>query len=118
VQVQLTTRVPARFDLNRVKGLGTAADKVHDLKLIAFIQASLSPEIPRDNFAIELNGHAIGFHAEDFHKGEQSERGASVAEFPLFPIDVKFHLPMRIPFAIGELYSARRSTNLRVEVRP
>ena len=106
-----------RFDLECVKRIVTASNKMHHLEPVSFIEAGLGPAIPRNNVAIQLYRHPVSFHAENFHKGGQRKRSGRVGKIPFFPIDMKFHLPRKKSKGSG-YYSALRNANFRVEVRP
>ena len=97
--------------------LSSAADEVDDLEFVAFVERGLSPAVARHDVAIQFHGHAISFHAEGFQQRGEGKRCRSVAEIPLFPIDLKFH-DAEAGNLVGYLYSALRSTNFRVAVRP
>ena len=68
-----------------------AADEVDDFQLISFVECGLGPAIARNNVAIQFYGHAVGLHAESFHKRGEGKGRRSVGEVALFPIDLKFH---------------------------
>jgi hypothetical protein len=47
----------------------TAADEVNNFQTVAFPEGCLSPEFAWHDVAIELNGHAIVFHAQLLYQG-------------------------------------------------
>ena len=50
----------------------TAADEVNNFQTVAFPERRLGPEFAWHDVAIELNGHAIVFHAQLHHqRGER-----------------------------------------------
>lgn len=62
-----------------------------DLQAVAFVEMSFGPAVTRHDVAIELNGDAVGFHSEDFHKGDEGEGIRSIGKRALGSVDVKFH---------------------------
>jgi hypothetical protein len=99
-----------------------AADEVNDLKPVTVIKRSFRPAVARDDIAIELDCHAIRFHAESFDESEK--RGGSGIEVALFAIDVELHVKNGGEIAAhadcngSGCYSALRKANFRVVVRP
>lgn len=118
----------------------TATDEVHNFETVAVMQHSLSPSIAGHNIMVQLHRDAVGCHAQAFDQSRESEWRARSREFSLFSINLKFHRkrgsrwrsqrnsrrPLRLILAVlsgwntrlGPDYSALRSTNLRVAVRP
>jgi hypothetical protein len=62
-----------------------------DLQAVAFMKMSLGPAVARDDFAIEFDGDAVGFHSKDLHEGGEGERNGRLGECTFVAVDVKFH---------------------------
>jgi hypothetical protein len=103
----------------RALGRHSATHEVDDFEAVAIFERDLRPAVPRSDFAVELNGNAVGFHIQRFDQGRESEVGwrHGIRERALFSIDVEFHL---VDFLTREPvpYSLLRRANLRVTVRP
>jgi len=97
---QLTTK-----DTKEHEGLRTSADEVDDLEAVAFVERRRGPAVARDDVAVELDGDAVGFHAEGFDEGGESEGIGRVGEISRLSVDMKRH-------------SALRRMNFFVVVRP
>ena len=72
---------------------------MNDLQLVAFTEMSLKPSIPRDDVAIQFDGHTVRLHAENFNQRGKSVRNGRTTEIALFAVDLKFHEGMR--FDVG-----------------
>jgi hypothetical protein len=64
-----------------------AANEVHDLQLISFVQPRLRPAIARDDLAIQFDGYTVGFHPKLFHERAQGSRGSGTG----FAINGQIH---------------------------
>src|SRR5258707_13847534 len=65
-----------------------AADKVHDLQLVAVFELRGLPVGARNNLQVEFHGNAVRLHAELFHQRSQSQ---PVREVACFAIDMQGH---------------------------
>src|SRR6266700_3157894 len=65
-----------------------AADEMDDFELVAIGELSRSPAVPRNEFAIEFNRHAVRLHAKlAQERGDSGDR----TELAIFAVDGKLH---------------------------
>ena len=76
-------------ETNDVEKSGAAAHEVDDLQPVAFRQQRGGPALAADNFAVQLNSNAIGFHPELVHHSRQGKRPPG--KLPRFAIDEQTH---------------------------
>ena len=105
-----------------LRDTAASAHEVNNLQAVSIIKRGLGPAIPRHNIAVQLHGDPIRFHSEHLDQGGERE-GTRGIENLLFPVDVDFHRLMewrqRQKDCSGcGCYSALRSMNFRVAVRP
>jgi len=67
----------------------TAADKMDNFEFVTIRKLSGGPAIATNQFAVELDSHAVGFHAE---LRNQVGEGANGAAFARFAVDGELHL--------------------------
>jgi hypothetical protein len=113
---------PETLRATSLRDTAASAHEVHNLEAVSIIKRCLGPAIPRHDLPVQLHSDSVSFHSENLDQGSERE-GTRGVENLLFPVDVDFHRLMELrprqkDCSVCGCYSALRSMNFRVAVRP